>query len=85
MLKLKRGQTQKHIHSSHLYHQKAALYLNSNQTNQALRNVSVGSYNKDIDRLRGYQKEIEKTFAKRKPDQKTLGIKGSANTERIDF
>lgn len=72
-LKHKRSQTQKHIHSSRLYQQKALSYLKSNQKIQTARDVSKYSYNKEIDILRGYQKEIGKALAERKPDKKSLG------------
>ena len=64
VVKLKRGQTQKHLHSSNIDHQKTLSYLKSNQKNQSIRNVSTYCFNKEMDRLRIYQKEIEEAFAK---------------------
>ena len=63
-VKLKRGQTEKRIQSSRLHPQNKLSYLKSNQKNKSIRNVSTYCFNKELDRLRIYQKEIEEAFAK---------------------
>ena len=73
VVSLKRGQTQKHLHSSNVDHQKALSYLKSNQKNQSIRNVSTYSFNREMDRLRNYQKEIHHILPKRKIDQQIVG------------
>ena len=84
VVKLKRGQTQKHLHSSNIDHQKTLSYLKSNQKNQSIRNVSTYCFNKEMDRLRIYQKEIEDVLAKRKIDQQCVGkLKLQINVKSI--
>ena len=68
--KLKRVQTQKYVHSSTLYnHTKATSYLNAYRKNQSIRNVSMYSYKKEMERLRIYQKEMNEALEKRKFNQ----------------
>ena len=68
--KLKRVQTQKYVHSSTLYnHTKATSYLNAYRKNQSIRNVSMYSYKKEMERLRIYQKEMNEALAKQKFNQ----------------
>ena len=68
--KLKRVQTQKYVHSSTLYnHTKATSYLNAYRKNQSIRNVSMYSYKKEMERLRIYQKEMNEALAMRKFNQ----------------
>ena len=72
--KLKRVQTQKYGHSSTLYHHtKATLYLNAYRKNQSIRNVSMYSYKKEMERLRIYQKEMNEALARGKFNQINLG------------
>ena len=63
-VKLKRGQTERRIQSSRLHPQNNLSYLKSNQKNKSIRNVSTYCFNKELDRLRIYQKEIDEAFAK---------------------
>ena len=68
--KLKRVQTQKYVHSSTLYnHTKATSYLNAYRKNQSIRNASMYSYKKEMERLRIYQKEMNEALEKRKFNQ----------------
>ena len=72
-VKLKRGQTEKRIQSSRLHPQNKLSYLKSNQKNKSIRNVSTYCFNKELDRLRIYQKEIDEAFAKQNLGNEALG------------
>ena len=72
-MKLKRGHTEKRIQSSRLHPQKNLSYLKSNQRNKSIRNISTYCFNKELDRLRIYQKEIEAALTKQNLGKESLG------------